>query len=57
MLSSRRQTMLQLAAVTALLDSGSRLVQPAAAQAALVQFPTSRLKNRYVLVRSCLLQA
>jgi hypothetical protein len=29
---------------------GYRLMQPATAQAALVQFPTSRLKNRYILV-------
>jgi hypothetical protein len=72
---SRRQALLQLAAVTALLDGGHRcacynwhaqsfmqffvskgyvcgcrLMQPAAAEAALVQFPTSRLKNRYILV-------
>lgn len=33
-----------------------RMVHPAGAEAALVQFPTSRLKNRYMLVSDNTLQ-
>ena len=45
---SRRQ-LLQLAAIAAAVKTEEAL-QPAPAHAALVQFPTSRLKNSYLLV-------
>lgn len=50
--SSRRQSMLQLAAIPVLLETTSRLLWPDEAQAALVQFPVTQLRNKYFLIRA-----
>eukprot|EP00208_Stichococcus_sp_RCC1054_P005712 CAMPEP_0206140148 /NCGR_PEP_ID=MMETSP1473-20131121/8600_1 /ASSEMBLY_ACC=CAM_ASM_001109 /TAXON_ID=1461547 /ORGANISM="Stichococcus sp, Strain RCC1054" /LENGTH=322 /DNA_ID=CAMNT_0053534205 /DNA_START=173 /DNA_END=1141 /DNA_ORIENTATION=- len=49
---SRRASLLQLAVLPALLDTGRRLLWPQEAQASLVQFPADALRNNYYLVRA-----
>lgn len=50
--STRRQSLLQLATLPALLETSSRLLWPDEAQASLVQFPVTQLRNKYFLIRA-----